>query len=740
MCLNGKKTMLARVWSELRGGQVQRGMDELFQGLRSLRRELPGEQWKAFVEEARAHSLCRLLREDPLTNHAYERPRGYPGDAALLDLIYDGFDSSFLFPKDTTELGRGLFRYMAAAPAAQAVRSRRRILAGLVDECAADTPGARVLSVAAGHLREAELSHAVTTGRLAEYVALDQDAESLAAIEARHRADGVVRTVEASARDLVANKHQLGEFDLIYSAGLFDYLSQRFAKVLLNSLFQMLRPGGRLVVFNFLPDIRDVGYMGDFPALGPDLSRRKRDVRPLGVAALEREGRRRSVSRPRRPPGLSTHYAAAGRSVGLPPRLVRCESLQRRGRAHGQESPRRIGVGNSPISGETLSGMGEPTHDVTGLLRRIGTGDGAAEGELFQVLYAELHGRAQRQMEGQRPDHTLQATALVNEVWMRVARSGKADWQDRNHFLATASRAMRQILVDHARARRRKKRSSEGERVPLDSLVESFEARSGDLASLDSALANLARRDPVLAKAVDLRFFGGLTMGEAARALGLAERTLARRWAVVRAWLKAELGGEEPGSARSGMNPERWHEVEDLYLRAFELEEQERPAFLESIEDPELRREVERLLGANAEDASFLEPPHSEFDAQILPSSSTSLPQGLEGLDLTGEQLGEFMLLRELGRGGMGVVYLARQSGLERLAAVKLLLPIYRARPDLLERFRREALSLSRLRHPAIASILSFGEERGLAYYAMEYVDGPSLRELLDTRAGRAGR
>lgn len=180
--------------------------------------------------------------------------------------------------------------------------------------------------------------------------------------------------------------------------------------------------------------------------------------------------------------------------------------------------------------------------DLTRLLRRVGSDDAAARNELWQVVYQELHALAARAMHAQRTDHTLQATALVHEVWLRVERSG-GDCRDREHFLATVSRAMRQILVDAARARQADKRTPPGRRAPLEDLVIEFEERSSiDVEALDRALAALAEADPEMARVVELRFFAGAEMEEVARIVGMSKRTLERRWAATRAWLGAQMG------------------------------------------------------------------------------------------------------------------------------------------------------------------------------------------------------
>lgn len=305
---NGSRQFLSMVWSDLKSGRVQGGMEALFDGLRDAHARLAPEEWDEFREDARTHSLCKVLREDPLTDHAYRRPRGYPGDAGLLDMIYDGVRSDYPHEEHTPALGERIFRYLVASPAAHAVRSRRRVIAGLVDETPEVVDRPRILSVAAGHLREAELSSAVRDARIGEYVALDQDGDSLEVITGRHAGDGSIRTVQAGARELVGGRLDLGSFDLIYSAGLFDYLSDRFARQLVARLFDRLAPGGRLVVFNFAPGLRDVGFMETF--LRWDLIyRTERDMQELVSEIPPTE--RGSLSVRRDPSGALVYFDLA---------------------------------------------------------------------------------------------------------------------------------------------------------------------------------------------------------------------------------------------------------------------------------------------------------------------------------------------------------------------------------------------------------------------------------------------
>lgn len=186
--------------------------------------------------------------------------------------------------------------------------------------------------------------------------------------------------------------------------------------------------------------------------------------------------------------------------------------------------------------------MDQKPGNITRLLARMSEGDTRAEGELLDLVYRELRAEAHRQMRFQAGRHTLQTTALVHEAWLRLAHLEGVRWQDRSHFMGVAARAMRSVLVDHARSRSRQKRDPGGEQLPLDVVTLAYEERSADLLSLDAALDRLAEVDETSARVVELRFFAGLTMQEVARVLGVALRTAERSWSFARAWLRKELG------------------------------------------------------------------------------------------------------------------------------------------------------------------------------------------------------
>ncbi|HVS18190.1 MAG TPA: sigma-70 family RNA polymerase sigma factor [Planctomycetota bacterium] len=186
--------------------------------------------------------------------------------------------------------------------------------------------------------------------------------------------------------------------------------------------------------------------------------------------------------------------------------------------------------------------------DFTMLLEQAGNGDPAAGERLAERLYSELRALARREMAGERPDHTLQPTALVHEAYLRLMGVGEERFESRAHFYGAAARAIRRVLVDHARSRRRLKRGAGGVRIELDGLELQAPERDARLVALDDALERLAELDPRKARLVELRFFAGMTLEQAASALGASPSTVARDWRTARAWLQSELDGGEPGS------------------------------------------------------------------------------------------------------------------------------------------------------------------------------------------------
>jgi RNA polymerase sigma factor (TIGR02999 family) len=179
--------------------------------------------------------------------------------------------------------------------------------------------------------------------------------------------------------------------------------------------------------------------------------------------------------------------------------------------------------------------------EVTQLLSDWSRGDRAALEKLTQLVYEELRRLAHRYMEGQRPNHTLQTTALVNEAYLRLADQRKPNFTNRSHFFAVAAKAMRQILVDYARAQQRQKRGAGAAKVELDEAALIAPEQTGAILDLNDALERLATLDSRAARAVELRYFGGLKQDEIAEVLKISIVTVRRDWVFAKAWLYSEL-------------------------------------------------------------------------------------------------------------------------------------------------------------------------------------------------------
>lgn len=194
--------------------------------------------------------------------------------------------------------------------------------------------------------------------------------------------------------------------------------------------------------------------------------------------------------------------------------------------------------------------MPSPEGAVTRLLNDLSAGRGEAMSELVPLVYADLRQRARRYMRRERPGHTLQPTALVHEAFLKLVDQRAVNWQNRLHFFAVASSAMRRILVDHARTQRRLKRGGGRQANPLTEFVDApgVDIEHVDIIALDVALTRLATRDARQARLVELRYFGGMTIEETAATLEVSVATVNREWRMARSWLFAELGGVEDPS------------------------------------------------------------------------------------------------------------------------------------------------------------------------------------------------
>jgi len=257
------RALLDQVSNELEGPRVDEAMDHLVRGLQSLRQKVPSLEWEAFCRtECVSHPVRFKVHQDPLTERAFFKPRGYPGDAGLLDLFY-GAEGVQPTIDDATELGQKIYRYTSSATAARALRRRKEILTTFIDRVSDSTEPAYVMTLGCGHLREAELSAAVQHRRLARFLAVDRDPDSLRVVRERFGPFGV-ETAESTVNELIEVAHQLGTFDLVYAAGPYDHLNRWVATRLTEALFKTMKPGGLLLVTNFVHGIRDVGYLEAF--------------------------------------------------------------------------------------------------------------------------------------------------------------------------------------------------------------------------------------------------------------------------------------------------------------------------------------------------------------------------------------------------------------------------------------------------------------------------------------------
>ena len=194
--------------------------------------------------------------------------------------------------------------------------------------------------------------------------------------------------------------------------------------------------------------------------------------------------------------------------------------------------------------------MAPQADDVTSLLVASSKGDQEALNQLLPLVYDELRRLADRYLHRERSDHTLQATALVHEAYLRLIDQ-RVSWANRAHFFGVAAEMMRRILIDHARSRQAAKRGSGGIKISLDDVLDLTDERAADLIALDDALKALAEFDPQKAKVVELRFFGGLSIEETAAVMGLGTATITRQWRLAKAWLYHELSGTEAITSES---------------------------------------------------------------------------------------------------------------------------------------------------------------------------------------------
>ncbi|TPK92788.1 class I SAM-dependent methyltransferase [Mesorhizobium sp. B2-4-12] len=231
--------------------------------LSATRSKVHRDVWQALIPVVQNHPVVKYFLEDPLTRWSFTKPRGYSGDAQLLDYIYcDPHVAESV--ANASEIGKALYNHTKDVPSSIAARERRDLLTRYVDEIAdKNGPQTEVLAIAAGHLREANRSAALAEGRLKRWVALDQDPQSVGLI-ARDFQGTAVEAIDGSVRTLLTRGHKLGKFDFIYASGLYDYLQHNVAVKLTKTCLQMLKPNGTFLFANYAEGASGAGYWETF--------------------------------------------------------------------------------------------------------------------------------------------------------------------------------------------------------------------------------------------------------------------------------------------------------------------------------------------------------------------------------------------------------------------------------------------------------------------------------------------
>ena len=254
--------LLNRVQDRLSGSidDVGIAMKDLLSTLSSIKFGVTPDVWKRVMSQCLAHPVRQMIHQDPFAFRCFTKPRGYAGDAVLIDYLYSRTYQASEHD-NVSVLGQRIFDFTQEIPAGHAVRKRRDIMALIIDElCDASTQPPHILSVACGHLREAQLSKSVAEQRTGRFVALDQDELSLKLVEREIGGKGIT-PFYSSIKALFRSSISHDKFDLVYSTGLYDYLDDRIATKLTHRMFEMLKPKGRLVVANFLPHLWCSAYM-----------------------------------------------------------------------------------------------------------------------------------------------------------------------------------------------------------------------------------------------------------------------------------------------------------------------------------------------------------------------------------------------------------------------------------------------------------------------------------------------
>jgi len=246
----------------LNDGKVLCAIHFLIDELWRLKTLVPPSSWAGFLDSKfHSHPIIKLLLRDPYTARAFAKPRGYAGDAVMLDYVY-GITDPDIEPQDL--VAKGVFTFTTNAEPARAVRYRREFIAHIIDQVAeaSDRP-IDVLALAAGHLREAAICDTIRQKRFRRCIAFDQDADSLQVMQSAYAEFGI-KAIHGNVKDLLVKRLTFRGFDVVYAAGLFDYLPDKLAHRLMATMLAALRPGGLMLIPNFMPGIRESIYMEAF--------------------------------------------------------------------------------------------------------------------------------------------------------------------------------------------------------------------------------------------------------------------------------------------------------------------------------------------------------------------------------------------------------------------------------------------------------------------------------------------
>jgi extracellular factor (EF) 3-hydroxypalmitic acid methyl ester biosynthesis protein len=246
-----------QLWERCKSGDIVSSVYETADTMLRVKRKLnDAEKWRAFAQGDQFAGLRLALREDPFSNRAVTRPRGYPGDAVLLDMAY-----RIVGPAETTSpIGKMAFEATTNSPGSRSVRARKICVAKFIDSVAAEFDEPRIVSVACGHLRELDCSRAFAAGKLGGFLGVDQDSESIAVVKCNYGFRGITARC-ATLKEFLQQKVDAGPFHGIYSVGLFDYLDDATASKATAAMFRMLAPRGRLLIANLAPSLGDIAYM-----------------------------------------------------------------------------------------------------------------------------------------------------------------------------------------------------------------------------------------------------------------------------------------------------------------------------------------------------------------------------------------------------------------------------------------------------------------------------------------------